>query len=217
MPTDDRTQDLVALSWKPADVENSLRVLREYVESQASGSLRWYYAKKIWKARMSSFLRALTIFFFTCGGLVPLIKAIAPPGAPFINSKDGFDFGQLGYLLIAIAAAAIALDRFFGFSSGWIRYITTALSIERSLDEFRLEWARVTATLQGNQPSPEKLDDLVQLCKTFSIGIRGQVEQETKAWVLEFQSNLSELEKELKAKAREAETPAQVKGATAGV
>jgi hypothetical protein len=147
MPTDDRTMDLAALSWKPADIENSLRILRAYVESQATGLLQWYYAKKIWKARMSSLLRVLTILFFTLGGLVPLIKAIAPPGIPIINSKDGFDFGQLGYLLIAIAAAWIALDRFFGFSSGWIRYITTALSIERSLDEFRLEWARVTATL----------------------------------------------------------------------
>lgn len=211
----DEPSDLVALSWSPAEVENSLKVLRKYVENQATGLLQWYYGKKIWKARMSSFLRVLTITLFSLGGLVPLIKAIAPPNAAFINSKEGFDFGQLGYLLIALAAAAIALDRFFGFSSGWIRYITTALSIERALDEFRMEWARITATMQGNQPAAEKLEELIQLCKTFCIGIRSQVEQETKAWVLEFQSNLSELEKELKARAKETET-VQAKGAAAG-
>ena len=47
------------------------------------------------------------------------------------------------------------------------------------------------------------------------MGVRAQVEQETKAWVLEFQSNLSELERALKARAEEAKAPTGT-GATAG-
>src|SRR5262249_8901931 len=106
------------------------------------------------------------------------------------------------------------LDRFFGYSTGWIRYVTTAMAIEKSLDEFRLEWTRNMAKMRGAQPGPEQLDTLIQTCAAFTLAIKNQVEQETKAWVVEFQSNLSQLEKDLQAKADEAK--AKSKQATTG-
>lgn len=178
---------LSKLSWKPADTEGSLNAVRDYVEAQAKELIQWYYEKKRWKSRMSSGLRLLAIVFFSAGGFVPLIKVVFPTWIAAVV-PTGFDFGQLGYLLIAVGAAGIALDHFFGYSSGWIRYITTALAIERSVEEFRLEWARSTALLQGGQPTEEQLDRLLQLCKEFAVGVRAQVEQETKAWVLNFRA-----------------------------
>jgi len=147
--------------------------------------------------------------------LIPLIKAAFPPASIAALVPAGFDFGQLGYLLIALGAACIALDRFFGYSSGWIRYITTALVIERSVDEFRLDWTRSMAALQGSQPTAEQLDKLFHLCRQFAVGVRAQVEQETRAWVLEFQSSLSELERQLKSRAEDAKIPTG-KGAPGG-
>jgi len=168
---------LSKLSWKPADTVDSLNAVREYVEIQARQLIQWYYNKKQWKPRMSSGLRLFVILFFSIGGLVPLIKATFPVTSIAAVVPTGFDFGQLGYLLIALGAGAIALDRFFGYSSGWIRYITTALAIERSVDEFRLDWARSVAALQGNQPTAEQVDGLVQRCKELAVGVRAQVEQ----------------------------------------
>lgn len=205
---------LSKLSWKPADTENSLNTIRNYVEEEAKGLIQWYYDKKRWKSRMSSGIRLLSIVFFSVGGLVPLIKATFSAASIAAVVPNSLDFGQLGYLIIAVGAGLIALDKFFGYSSGWIRYITTALAIERSIDEFRLEWARATAALQGNQPTAEQLDRLLQLCKDFAVSVRSQVEQETKAWVLEFQSNLADLEKSLKARAEEAKAPAAKRAAT---
>jgi len=198
---------LSKLSWKPADADGSLQAVRDYVEAQARQLIQWYYIKKRWKSRMSAGLRLFSIVFFSIGGLVPLIKAAFPSAAIAAIASPGFDFGQLGYLLIGLGAACIALDRYFGYSSGWIRYITTALVIERSVDEFRLDWARSMAVLQGGQPTTEQLDKLFYLCRQFAVGVHAQVEQETNAWVLEFQSSLSQLEKELKSRAEDAKAP----------
>ena len=108
----------------------------------------------------------------------------------------------------------MGLDRFFGYSTGWIRYVTTAMALEKSLEEFRLEWTRNMAKMRGAAPTPEQLEMLIQTSETFSLAIKSQVEQETKAWVVEFQTNLSQLEKDLQAKADEAK--AKTKSAAAG-
>lgn len=183
----------------------SLQGVHDYVENLAEDLAVWYQRKKKWKKRISSALRALSILLITAGGMIPLIKATWVPAAP---PNGGFDLGQLGYFFIGLGGAAIAFDRFFGFSSGWIRYITTELAIRRSLDEFRLDWARLILKLRGAEPNAEQLDELLQLCRSLAMSVRAQIEQETQSWVLEFQSNLADMEKNLKARTDEAKSPA---------
>jgi len=195
-----KTPMLLNLSWKESDVHDSLSTLREYVENEAQRQIAWYHAKRKVKASISTALRFVAILLFVLGGLVPIVKATLTPDT---LRRIGFDFGQTGYLLLAIAAGCVAMDRFFGYSSGWIRYITTALALEKSLEEFRLEWTRQIARLRGGQPDEDELDRLIRTCETFSLAIRGQIEQETKAWVVEFENNLSQLERELESKADE--------------
>ena len=198
--------DLSRLSWKDADVQTSLCALQQYVEDQAQKQIDWYWNKKGRKSYVSMSLRFVAILLFVLGGLVPIVKATFPA------ARFSFDFGQLGYLLIGIAAGCMALDRFFGYSSGWIRYVTTAMALEKSLQEFRFEWTRNMARIRGVAPTPEQLDALIQTCAAFSLAIKSQVEQETKAWVVEFQTNLSQLEKDLQARADEAKSKSKTAG-----
>jgi len=195
------TPMLANLSWKELDVDDSLATLREHVENEAQRQIDWYHAKRKVKASISTGLRFVAILLFVLGGLVPIVKATL---APETIRRIGFDFGQTGYLLLAVAAGCVAMDRFFGYSSGWIRYVTTALAQEKSLEEFRLEWARCIAKLRGRQPNESELDQLIRTCETFNLAIRGQIEQETKTWVTEFENNLSQLGRDLEAKADEA-------------
>src|SRR5438067_1848615 len=134
------------LSWKDPDVESSLAELRRYVESEAQRQISWYDGKKTRKAQVSMVLRFVAILLFVLGGLVPIIKATL---LPEVIAKLPFDFGQAGYLLIGVAAGCVGLDRYFGYSTGWIRYITTAMAIEKSLESYRMEWARNIAKLRG--------------------------------------------------------------------
>ena len=188
------------LSWKDLDIDSSLMVLRGYVENEAQRQIDWYYGKMRLKSLALTVLRFVAIALFVVGALVPVLKATLTPDAV---RKLPFDFAEAGYLLIGIAGGCIALDRFFGYSTGWIRYMTTALAIDKSLEEFRMEWARNLAKLRGGAPTEIQLDQLLLTCETFSLAIRSQVEQETKAWVIEFRSNLAQLERELESKADE--------------
>src|SRR4051812_11457226 len=175
--------DLSQLSWKDVDVAASLATLNRYVEDQAQDQIRWYWDKKRSQAAMSMRLRFVAIILVAFGGLVPILKATLPVT---LTARFPFDFGQSGYLLIGLAAGCMALDRYFGYSTAWIRYVTTAMAIEKSLEEFRLDWTRQMAILRGASPTPEQLTTLIQTCGGFSLAIRSQVEQETKAWVVEF-------------------------------
>ena len=54
---------------------------------------------------------------------------------------------------LAIAVAMVGLDRFFGFSSAWARYMATGQAILAALNEFRLDWQQASSQLvAGGQP-----------------------------------------------------------------
>jgi hypothetical protein len=62
----------------------------------------------------------------------------------------------MGYLFLALAAAFVATDKFFGFSSGWIRYIRTGQVLMKELAEFRMDWAMLMAK-RGEPPAPKPI------------------------------------------------------------
>jgi hypothetical protein len=172
------------LKWSNAtETQESIVKLYQYAEAFANDSIDWYGRKKRGKAWMSQSLRALAIIFTTAGGLMPIINAL------------GQTTGQLGYLFLGFAAACIGFDRFFGYSSGWMRYITTKMMMERMVSEFRMDWAMMVAKLGGKSPTTDQVQLMIQRIKEFLVGINTHVEQETQTWVLEFKTNLAEIEK----------------------
>ncbi len=189
-------------SWQPDHVQASLEALRQYAEADVESAIRWYYAKKPWKAWASQLLKFLTLLATGLGGLLPIISAT---GIFTYRLKESdrqlriLQVNQFGYLCFGLAAAFLAFDKYFGYSTGWMRYLTTAMSLETSLRNFRLDWARTTSGLAGAVPNEAALETLLQKIQDFCLGARTLVENETQAWVMEFQSNLSQLEKQAKA------------------
>ncbi len=189
-------------SWHPDQVLKCLDAMRQFVEDDVEGAIRWYYAKKPWKAWASQLLKFLTLFATGLGGLLPIVSAtgIFSSGLPEAQRQlRNLQVNQIGYLCFGLAAAFLAFDKYFGYSTGWMRYITTAMSLETALRNFRLDWARATAGLAGATPSGAVLETLLQKIQDFCVAARTLVEKETQAWVMEFQTNLSQLEKEAKA------------------
>jgi hypothetical protein len=45
--------------------------------------------------------------------------------------------GQLGYVMLALAAACVGFDHFFGLSTGWMRFMVTEMSLQQVLAEFQ--------------------------------------------------------------------------------
>jgi SMODS and SLOG-associating 2TM effector domain 2 len=190
------------LDWSQGRRLESLNILRERAESEAEKATKWYYEKKKSKNWWSRWLRGWAITFTVFAGLVPILGASGvfsfrtdPSHARLLELQ----FNQFGYIFIGLAAGCIAYDRFFGFSTNWMRYIGAAMRIETARIRFRFEWERLSATGKSGDPEDGKVRDMLETIERFMITIREAIEFETGAWISEFQTNLSQLDKETKA------------------
>ena len=94
------------------------------------------------------------------------------------------------------------LDRYFGYSTGWMRYILAMQAIEKAREVFRLDWTAIlrlmSATTPGTAEHLEVVDRMIQRVRAVIIEIKERSERETQDWITEFQSSLSQLEKDIK-------------------
>jgi SMODS and SLOG-associating 2TM effector domain 2 len=179
------------LSWDCADATASLKDLLKYVEDEATKSITWYWRSKKSKAWLSRAIQFLAVTLAAAAGILPVIGELSKIG--------GMKNGLWATLLVGFAAALIGLDRAFGYSSGWARYVLAATSIRKMMEEFRMDWTALAAKACP-APTPEQIQGLIQRAKDFRLGVEAVVMQETKDWVTEFQSNLAQLEKDVLAK-----------------
>ncbi len=174
--------------WSDQERRESLELLFERLEERAIEAVAWYMRRKRLRALLSQGLRLCALTFASLGGLIPLIAAvrITPITLPP-------ETGQLGYVAFAMAAGSVAIDRFFGLSTAWMRYMISALAIQRALADLQLDWAMMQARLGSRAPNAKESDAMLLRLKRFQDTMMQIIEQETQGWVAEFQTNLSEL------------------------
>lgn len=166
--------------------DNSTLIIRElfvWVESFAVESINWYTCEKVSKARWSRLLRLSAVLSFALGAITPVVVV----GMGW--SKEAI----WGYGLIGIGACCVAIDKVCGFSSSWMRYVSTAISLNRQLVMFQASWPRIEAKILHESSSEnfsQAVQDLVKFVDEFSL----VMEKETLAWVSEFQSHIIQLE-----------------------
>ncbi|HEV2294326.1 MAG TPA: SLATT domain-containing protein [Tepidisphaeraceae bacterium] len=171
----------------------SLAELKSYASAEAVQAQLWYMRNRRTKSVVGRGLRIAAILLTTIGGIVPFITTTG-----LVDPSAKNDWSQVGYVFLGLAAGSIALDRFFGFSSGWIRYMTTALLLQRLITEFEMDWIALNAHLSTDQHEPDKRELLLRRIQVFLIRVREEVERETAEWAAEYRSNLTELEKSTK-------------------
>lgn len=83
-----------------------------------------------------------------------------------------------------------------------MRYIVAMQAIEKARETFRLDWTslgRMLATQRSGTPEhAEVVDRMIQRVRAVIVEVKEQSEKETQAWILEFQTNLAQFEKDLK-------------------
>jgi len=176
-----------------SDPAGALKELREYVVATATDAANWYWARAKWKKRMGMSLRFVAIVATGIGGLLPLLAVAMEEG----NALSGW-----GYVALAFAGASITLDKFFGFSRSWIRFVTTGTALQSEMQKFHMAWARITSGLRGKDPKDytgEELDLLFELIASALAKVRQIVEEETRVWTAEYATSLSDLEKRVEA------------------
>jgi SMODS and SLOG-associating 2TM effector domain 2 len=175
------------LTWSRSEIRHSLDEMYAWGERLARDAIGWYMTEKRRKARRSRGLRAAALILATVGGAVPVVALAADRPAA----------GNWGFLLLALAAGCWAFDRFFGYSSSWLRYMATATSLRTQLVEYQTAWAKEMVAMAAREPDRTDAVRLIDLVRTFAWNVNDTIRAETEAWLVEFHTRLTELESRL--------------------
>jgi hypothetical protein len=175
------------LTWSRNEIRRSLDELYAWSERLATDAINWYLTEKKRKARWSRGLRALALLLATAGGAVPIVALAAGHATA----------GNWGFLLLALAAGCWAFDRFFGYSSSWLRYMATATSLRTQLVEYQTAWAKEMVAMAAREPDRTDAVRLIDFVRTFAWNVNDTIRVETEAWLVEFHTRLTELESRL--------------------
>ncbi len=175
------------LSWKPSEYIDSLDKLYKYVLTETNSAMQWYSEKRRNKKVWGCGLRIGAVIATGVAGIIPVISQIAVS----VNTL-------WATVAIAIAAILIALDRFAGFTSGWVRYMLAELEINQIQEAFYFDWEKSRFSYAETDPTPEQVKESLSQCKDFLLKVRGVVNDETSLWASEFQTALKEIEKATK-------------------
>jgi len=182
-----------------------LKKQRQDVEDKAIEAIEWYIRRKRIGSFGSRILRVMAILLTFIGGISPLLPPLLQTIGFLEIPKEqageiAFAMAQFGYIAFAIAATCMALDKFMGLSSSWMRYITTSFALQKALAEFQTDWILMWSEVKNDIPTDEQQKKILHRIKEFRLQILTEMEQETQMWTNEFQSNLAQLQMSTKAK-----------------
>lgn len=103
----------------------------------------WYWRSIRTKRWTSLGARGVAFALLVAGTVLPLLAAVQA------TVELRLLLTQSAVALLAAAGLALMADRVFGWSSGWMRYITTVTTMENLTRAFELAWGRHLVALEG--------------------------------------------------------------------
>jgi len=190
------------LNWTTENRINSLQRLFGFADTHCTEAIKWYNTSKRSKQTLGYSLRFLSILAVAVAGIIPVMTEI-------ICQQDKEQCISPAWATVAIALAAlfVALDRFAGYTSGWVRYVRSAQKLNELQGQFRLDWCMYlhsefenkidkVADSENEQSSIYSGKDYgLRLCKDYISSVNSVVSRETDAWAQEFQQILIQFEK----------------------
>lgn len=173
-----------------ADRHEALLGSFNVVLEKANSSIRWYEVSIKDKRRGALTVRLGALFFGALATLTPIVLSMLPST---FSTAHLSQLVALPTIFAASAAGLVILDRFFGFSSGWMRYLTTYLELQAKVETFEIAWAKHFTTLSAPVSDADFLRSL-DLLGAFLGSITGAVESETREWIAGFKGALAEID-----------------------
>ena len=212
------SEGLAPKPWTPGKTAEALENLRTYVLKKGSDAITWYYDAKAGKKRAATAFRVGIILLTAAAGVLPMLNEIyqsrqiekqitsaaadpsnhpAPPIGQPIRFQRLVNPGWSAVLL-AVAATLLALDRFHGATSGWVRYLLSAGQLTEARDDFELAFEAQKLEWAGPEPSLEQTRAAIELIRKFVKQLNSIVGEETKTWAAEFTEVLKQIEEQTK-------------------
>lgn len=183
-----------SIVWNEDNLEENLQSLEEYAIDFANGYRKYYKNNSANKRTWAKGLRILAIVAGAVAGILPILSQISSKYKIVIDPA-------WSTVAVTVAITAIGLDRFFGFSSGWIRFVTTEIKLESRIQQFRLSIENEKFSWQGQPPTFDKAKATLGIIENFLKEVFEMVKDETNTWVIEFQNVLQKFNEEMNVKA----------------
>lgn len=187
--------EMEKLDWGPSGVLDSLARAGAHALAYATASALWYQEHSGTNRSLARWLRFLAIVLVAAAGILPMIQQLTV-------TKDGsFPVPPVwASVLLALAVFLVALDRFFGFSTGWIRYVQAEAQIRRIAQAFELDWQKLLASYGGQPPSAGQVQQALAAIRAFVDQVNDVIGEETQRWIGEFQEALRQLDDQVKSR-----------------
>ncbi len=180
------------IDW--SDRRQAIDTILDEVRKKATDAEAWYRDKKRNKATGAVFLRVVAISAGVLSGLWPILFNALAVMFPAASHPDIIDFRlflPLSAVFVIIATGCLSLDAYFGFSSGWIRYVVTFQTLQSLRETFELSWPRAVLRFpkQGDIPDDLYLGAL-DVVQAFTKSVNDTIRDETAAWAADFREAL---------------------------
>lgn len=218
---------LESMVWNPGELAKSLASVRAFVTEKARSAEAWYFAARRPVKRWGRFFRVGTILLTAFAALLPLLNEIqrsrhvevqfsTPAVIAETNAAPALPSGAPAFrverlvmsphwlnpvwsaVLLGVAAALLALDRFYGATSGWVRYVLSAQLLTEALDDFQLAFEAQKLGWGKPEPTPEQALAALVTIQKFAKQVNGIVGDETKTWAAEFAEVVKQLDEQTK-------------------
>ncbi len=158
-------------------------------------SVAWYQAMKPANRTRAKMIRFWVIVLGAISACIPTLVDLLPAW----GDKGQYQIpASVTTIFFAITAALLVMDRFFGYSSSWIRFTMTSLQLRQSLQSFRLDWELIMVGWKGGEPTPEQALEAIGQCKNFLTKCNNLILEETTTWKTDFEKALKEIDESAK-------------------
>jgi hypothetical protein len=185
---------LDGLEWAEDKRADSLEKMGQWLLAQADNTYQWYIDSKRAKHLYARVSRGAVVVLAALATILPVISQIVGTKGHEILLNPLWST-----VLATLTAMLIALDRFMGWSSAWMRFMTAATDVRAAIQDFELNW-QVQKSRWTQAVDAAEAQRGLAMAVAFSCKIAQIVHDETAAWVAEFQTVLRQLDDQTKAK-----------------
>lgn len=191
-----RTETLEWNRYKDKSAEDALKLIYDDARKSSEQKRGWYWDNIKCKRIASLFARGVAFVLLVSGTALPLLAGLNDAAATRLVCT------QIGVTLLAAAGLTQIADSVFGWSTGWMRYITTVTTMEAADTAFELTW---TKHLLSKTTSVDATDvaTLFGIAEQFERDLIRLQSDETNGWITEFNAGISTLNAAIKAQREE--------------
>ena len=172
-----------------AMTNNTIR--RTFMHDIRAKERSWYWRSIKDKRWISLTSRVTTFGLLLFGTALPLLAGLSD------NAGTRLLCTQIAITLLAAAGLFQLADKIFGWSTGWMRYVTTVTAMESATTSFDIEWAKHLLS-KISPPDNADVQALFTIAETFERELDKLQSEETKGWIAEFNAGLSLLDSAIK-------------------